>query len=76
MRDEPEQSYHTAIGNCLEAMIALRRFSGKEAIEELKAAIRSIEYGQRKAEEKHRREMRVSRLIRSVPTGPIPDIDF
>ena len=52
--DDMEKSYSLAIGCCLNAGVALRRFEGKQAIEELLNAIRLIEDAQRQAEQKHK----------------------
>jgi len=76
MRDDLEQAYHTAIGCCLEAMFAMRRFDGDQAIADLKLAISSIEYGRRKAEEKRRREMRSPRAYVEPLPAPTPTVDF
>lgn len=64
--DTTEHAYHLAAGYCLNAMQALRRFNGKEAIEELRGAIRTIEEAQRRAQ----REDRLR--FRSVPAAPPP----
>ncbi len=70
--DKTERAYHHAAGRCLDAMQALRRFSGAEAITELQAAIKAIEDEQRRA----RREdgVRYTRygpvLPEPGPTGP------
>lgn len=70
--DRTEQSYHSAVGNCLCAIMALRRFAGKEAIEELKSAIRLIENEQRRSE----REYRANRAASAPPTSAPPSYDF
>lgn len=77
MRDAVETAYHTAEGRCLDAMHALRRFDGAGAIEELKAAIRSIEHARRLAAERHRREARLTTAFVAAPQAPPPGlIDF
>ena len=67
MLSKTEQAYHYASGQCLDAMQSLRRFSGAEAIESLKAAIRAIEDEQRRA----RREDR-TRMDRIPSAAPFP----
>lgn len=71
--DKTERAYDYAAGLCLNAMLALRRFDGKEAIEELQAAIRGIEDEQRRAQ----REDRVRfRTVQPAPPPPLEDMPF
>jgi hypothetical protein len=51
------EEYHKAVGNCLRAALALRRFDGKDAINELQSAINTITDAQREHERKSRRLM-------------------
>lgn len=69
-----EEAYRTAEGRCLTAMVALRRFSGAEALEQLKLAIRTIEAEQVRA----RREDRVNwnRVQPAAPPSPMDPMDF
>lgn len=76
MKDDLEQAYHNAAGCCLEAMVAMRRFAGTEAIDELNRAIRFIEHGRRKAEEKRRQELRAPRAYVEPPPAPVQGTDF
>lgn len=56
-KDDIELAYDAAFGYCIDAMHSLRRFSGLEAIDSFKSAIRAVERGQRAANERRRREM-------------------
>jgi hypothetical protein len=62
-------AYSTAVGCCLNAAISLRRFDSKEAIDELKLAIRLIEDAKRKADREHHLEMC---RARRKPIEPAP----
>ena len=53
MADTIEQTYRTAMGMCINAMYSIQRLNGKDALDELKAAIRTIEDGQRQAARDH-----------------------
>ena len=76
MKDDIELAYDAAFGYIIDSMYSIRRFSGSEAIESLKSAIRAIERGQRKAEENRRREMRSPRAYAEPPPPPEQPIDF
>ena len=52
--DKTERAYHAASGWCLDAMGALRRFDGSDAIDALRSAIRTIEEEQRRAKREDR----------------------
>jgi predicted metal-dependent hydrolase len=67
-----EQAYHHAAGRCLDAMQALRRFNGTEAVEELKAAIRAIEDEQRRAQREDRLRFRSVQAAPPPPSEPDP----
>jgi hypothetical protein len=54
VKDKTEQAYDVAAGYCLDAMQSLRRFSGREAIEALRGAIRVIEREQIRAQREDR----------------------
>jgi hypothetical protein len=71
-KDDIEQDYDAALGYCLDAMYSLRRFSGTEAIDSLKGAIRAIERGQRAAEQRRRRDMArpVAAYVAEPPASP------
>ena len=71
--DRTEREYHTAAGYCLDAMQSLRRFSGKEAIDALQSAIRTIENEQRRAQREDR--LRFGRVQAEPPVRP-PIVEF
>lgn len=75
-KDDVELAYDSAFSYIIDAMLSLRRFSGSEAIDSLKASIRAIERGQRKAAENRRREMRSPRAYVEPPPAPVQPIDF
>lgn len=71
--DDVEIAYDSALTHALEAIFAMRRFCGKDAIESLKCAVRSIERGQRLSAERQRREMaRVPSPYVEPPPPPEP----
>ncbi len=65
--DKTERAYDYAAGRCLNAMLALRRFDGKEAIEELQAAIRGIEDEQRRARRENGSPFRIQPAPSAAP---------
>lgn len=66
--DHTERAYHYAAGRCINAMQALRGLNGKEAIDELRAAIRAIEDEQRRAQREDR--LRFRAVVAAPP--PLP----
>lgn len=74
MRDAIESAYHSSEGYCLDAMYALRGYNGRDAIDCLKSAIRSVEHAQRLAAERSRRE-RARPVAACIPEPP-PSPDF
>lgn len=73
-RDDIELAYDAAFGYCIDAMYSLRRFSGTEAIDSFKSAIRAIERGQHATELKHKRAIAAARsLVESPPPRPAPE---
>ncbi len=67
-KSHTERAYDTAVGRCIEAMLALRRFNGQEALSELRSAIRMIEDAQQRA----RREERID-YRRIQPASLVPE---
>ena len=68
--DDIELAYDAAFGYIINSMLSIRRFSGTEAIESLKSAIRAIERGQRTSAEKQRRKERIPRAYIEPPPSP------
>jgi hypothetical protein len=64
-----DRAYDAAVGRCLQAMIDLRRVDGTSAISELKAAVRLIEDGRRKADREHHVEVFRNRVVPAAPGG-------
>lgn len=54
MADKTADAYRYAEGRCIDALVSLRRFSGNEAIESLRAAIHMIEQEQNRAKREDR----------------------
>lgn len=73
MLDDVERAYRSAEGSCIEALYDLHRFMGKEAIEDLKSAIRSIEHAHRLAAQQRRREMArpIAAAFVEPPSAPV-----
>ena len=69
--DKTEQAYRSAEGCCIFALVVLRRLSGKEAIEELQRAIRTIEDEQRRSQRESRIAVRCTVAARPLSSEPI-----
>lgn len=68
---QTERAYRYAEGRCIDALLALRRLDGTEAVVDMKAAIRAIEEAQAQAKREHR-----IRWDRVEPAPPCPPGDF